>query len=279
MPGIIIYIITLIICFLVFLAIMVAPGRYTKDMAAPFKGRYFAHRGLHTKDKSVPENSLAAFDAACEAGYGMELDVQLSKDQQVVVFHDDTLDRVCGVEGRVSEYTYEELQKIPLEGTDETIPLLQDVLDLIDGRQPIIVELKSDENRYKLCSAVMYILASYTGDYCLESFDPAIVRWIKKNMPGVFRGQLSSQPDFFTGVSGIVKLFMSNCLFGLLNRPHFIAYRVGPKPFTIKLTKLLGATHICWTSRPEDMGGTPKEDAEKNDSVIFEFYEPPTHIQ
>ena len=278
MAGILIYIVTLIICFIVFLAIMVAPGRCTKEMAEPFKGRYFAHRGLHTKDKSVPENSLAAFDAACEAGYGMELDVQLSKDGQVVVFHDDTLERVCGVEGRVSEYTYEELMNIPLEGTDETIPLLQDVLEVIDGRQPIIVELKSDENRYKLCSAVMYILASYTGDYCLESFDPAIVRWIKKNMPGVLRGQLSSQPDFFSSVSGIVKVFLSNCLFGLLNRPHFIAYRVGPKPFPVKLTKLLGAVHICWTSRPEDMGGNPKQDAADNDSVIFEFYEPPTHM-
>ena len=279
MNPIIIYLITLLISFFVFIVIMVAPGRYTKKMAAPFRGRYFAHRGLHTKDKSIPENSMRAFEEACKAGYGMEMDVQLTKDRQVVVFHDDDLERVCGVEGLVSDYTYEELQEFRLEGTEERIPLFKDVLDCIAGREPIIVELKSDKMRFVLCQEVMYLLAPYTGDYCLESFDPAIVKWVKKNMPGVLRGQLSAQPDFFSKVSGIGKIFISNCMFGLMNRPHFIAYRVGPKPFTIKLTKLLGAMHICWTSRPEDMGGTPEIDAANNDSVIFEFYTPPTHIE
>ena len=103
--------------------ILLAPGRATKRQKAPFMGMNFAHRGLHNRDKSVPENSLEAFELAAQAGYGMELDVQLSKDGQVVVFHDDTLERVCGVNARVDELSYEELKKLRLCGTEHTIPL------------------------------------------------------------------------------------------------------------------------------------------------------------
>lgn len=92
---------------------MLAPGYASKRQKAPFIGVNFAHRGLHTEDKRVPENSLEAFRLAAEAGYGIELDVQLSKDGRVVVFHDDTLDRVCGVRGRVDDYKYDELKKCP----------------------------------------------------------------------------------------------------------------------------------------------------------------------
>ena len=101
---------------------LIAPGSSTKRQRAPFMGTNCAHRGLHSRDKSVPENSLEAFRLAAEAGYGIELDVQLSKDGQVVVFHDDTLDRVCGVHVRVDELTLSELRELRLCGTDQTIP-------------------------------------------------------------------------------------------------------------------------------------------------------------
>ena len=122
---------------------LLAPGTATKRQRAPFYGANFAHRGLHSRDKSVPENSLEAFRLAAEAGYGVELDVQLSKDGQVVVFHDNDLERVCGVEDRVDEWTYEELQTLRLVGTEQRIPLLSEVLQVIRGRGPLIVELKS----------------------------------------------------------------------------------------------------------------------------------------
>ena len=125
---------------------LLAPGRATKGQKAPFKGRNFAHRGLHSRDKSVPENSLKAFELAAAAGYGMELDVQLTRDGQVVVFHDDTLNRVCGVNGRVDDYTFAELQKFPLCGTDERIPLFSDVLNTVAGRGAIICELKTAQD-------------------------------------------------------------------------------------------------------------------------------------
>ena len=110
------------------------PGAATKRQKAPFMGVNFAHRGLHSRDKSVPENSLAAFELAASAGYGIELDVQLSKDGQVVVFHDDTLDRVCGVHGRVDAFDYSQLREMKLCGSEQTIPLFTEVLQTIRGR-------------------------------------------------------------------------------------------------------------------------------------------------
>ena len=118
---------------------LLAPGRATKRQKAPFMGRNFAHRGLHSRDMSVPENSLEAFRLAAKAGYGIELDVQLSRDGQVVVFHDDTLDRVCGVHARVDEKSYDELRALGLCGTNNRIPLFSEVLDVIKGRGPLIV--------------------------------------------------------------------------------------------------------------------------------------------
>ena len=115
---------------------LVQPGRVSPQQEKPFRGRCYAHRGLYQKDQSIPENSLAAFAAAAEAGYGMELDVQLSKDGAVVVFHDDTLNRVTGIKGRVDEYTLEQLQKMPLCGTEHTMPLFKDVLACVAGRTP-----------------------------------------------------------------------------------------------------------------------------------------------
>ena len=100
----------------------------------------YAHRGLHNDE--IPENSLAAFEAACEAGHGIELDIQLSKDGEVMVFHDYTLIRMTGKEGKVCDYTAAELKSTSLKGTDQTIPTFAEVLDLVNGRVPILVELK-----------------------------------------------------------------------------------------------------------------------------------------
>ena len=124
--------------------LLLAPGRASAGQKAAFIRRNYAHRGLHTKDQSIPENSLRAFGLAVENGYGMELDVQLSKDGQVVVFHDDTLNRICGVDKRVDEMTYEELKKLSLAGSiNDHIPLFSEVLAMVNGDTPLIVELKT----------------------------------------------------------------------------------------------------------------------------------------
>lgn len=267
-----------LVLFILYIAILVAPGRATEKMKAPFKNRYFAHRGLHTEDNSIPENSIPAFEAACEAGYGIELDVRITSDDEIVVLHDENLLRPCGVDEVIGDLDFEEVSRLRLWDTDCEIPLFQEVLDCVAGRVPLIVEIKPCKRAELLAKKTMDILAPYEGDYCVESFDPSIVRWVKKYAPVVLRGQLANlYHEYDESITPIGRFFASRCFFNMLTRPHFIAYKTGKKPWPVKLTKLLGAMHIVWTSHPERLGGTPNYDKVDNDSVIFEFYEPPTH--
>ena len=258
------------------LFVLIAPKRAANVALAPFVGRNFAHRGLHTADKSIPENSLAAFDAACRKGYGSELDVQLSSDGKVFVFHDDLLDRVTGTAGVAEYQPWSALKDLKLCGTDETIPLFEDVLKTVDGRAPLIVELKSTERYPELCEKTLdFLLASReeTGlDFCVESFDPRIVKWFKDNAPLIVRGQLSAPTENLTppDAKPIRKLQSFACahLFAnVLSRPNFIAYRTGPKPLPVAICRKLGAPLVVWTSLD------PKEE-QTADCVIFQFYEP-----
>lgn len=250
------------------LVFLIAPGNIYKSQRKLFKGKNFAHRGLHKRSKVIPENSLAAFEAAASYGYGIELDVQLSKDGQVVVFHDDTLNRVCGVDARVDEKTYDELKTMSLCGTDQTIPLFTDVLKCIRGRSCLIVELKNGKRNSELCEKTYEILKKYSGDFCIESFNPFIVRWFKRNAPEIVRGQLACPPaDYGDEVKPLTAFLLGNTLLNFLGRPQFIAYKIEPKPFTVRLSEALGAMKFCWTSHEW-------VNEKENDAVIFEFYKP-----
>ena len=233
-----------------------------------FFRKNYAHRGLHTKDRTVPENSLAAFRRAAERGYGIELDVQLSRDGQVVVFHDDTLERVTGVVGRVDSYDYEDLSQMHLCGTEETIPLFIEVLKNIKGAGPLIVELKHGPRNDELCEKTLNILKDFHQDYCIESFDPFIVAWFRKNAPGIVRGQLSAPYETLKqGQPGLVAKLLSRCFFNFTARPHFIAYQIGPHPASVDHFRKKGGLLFGWTAR--DRSGEAE-----NDAMIFEFYEP-----
>ena len=248
---------------------LTVPGkRAAKEAYAPFQNRNVAHRGLFEADQSIPENSLAAFSRAVEAGYGIELDVQLSKDGKVVVFHDDDLKRVCGVDQPVSALTFRQLQKLSLCGTQEKIPLFTDVLNLVAGKVPMIVELKSGRQNKLLCGKTKAILDEYHGEFCVESFDPRIMGWFKKNMPEVVRGQLSCQMDGYkAGTPKLTSYVLSRCMMNFISRPQFIAYKVGPQPFSVRLAERLGAKKVCWTSHDPD-------NEKWYDTVIFEHYRP-----
>ena len=253
--------------------LLVAPGGATKRQKAPFLGRNFAHRGLHSEDKSVPENSLEAFRLAAKAGYGVELDVQLTKDGQVVVFHDDTLDRVCGVPGKLEEKSYDELKLLSLCGTNQRIPLLTEALAVIRGKGPLIVELKNGRRNRELCEKTYALLSDYDGQVCIESFNPFIVRWFKKHAKDIVRGQLAAWPkDYGDAVSRGNAFLLSRCLLNFLARPQFIAYRTGIRPLGVQLSEALGAMNFVWTAR--------NERAERGrDAVIFEFYRPQLRIK
>ena len=259
----------------ILLWLFLRPGRYGEAQKQPFYGVNHAHRGLHTKDKRIPENSLAAFRAAAQAGYGIELDIQLSADGEVVVFHDDTLDRVCGVHGRVDAFPLARLREMRLCGTEQAIPLLTEVFDAVRGTVPLIIELKTGPRSTELCEKGLARMRAYTAQYggpwCVESFDPRIVRWFRKNAPDVLRGQLSDAPQNFTREPPLLRFALGNLLTNLLARPQFVAYGPGKKPPLARLAEAMGAIRVCWTVRPED---DVKAKEAENDAVIFEFYTP-----
>lgn len=264
----------IICCFVLLLLFLLAPGSAAKEKRAPFFGRNIAHRGLHEQDQSIPENSLAAFSRAVEQGYGMELDVQLSRDGQVVVFHDDTLDRACGVSSRVDAFDYRELKEMRLFGSEEGMPLFSEVLKEVGGREPMIVELKTGPRNAELCKKTLDLLREYKGVFCIESFDPTIVAWFRKNAPDILRGQLA-QPVKRYAESNTKKplaFLLGNTLLNVIARPQFIAYRVGDKPFTVKICEAFGAMKVCWTSHSS-------ENEKKYDTVIFEYYQPETRFK
>ena len=236
-----------------------------------FKGVFYAHRGLYDNNAGIPENSLPAFRAAAEKGYGVELDVQLSSDGYVVVFHDDTLDRVCGVHGNVADYPLAELQQMKLLDTEEVMPLFTDVLDVLSrGAGPLIVELKAGRRNGELCAKTRDLLRAYPGIYCVESFDPNIVTWFRKNAPEIIRGQLAMPAEHYAaGMNPLLKRLLAGCFVSFRNRPDFIAYRIGSRPARVLRKRQKGVLLIAWTSR--DFA----KDAKENDGVIFEACTPP----
>lgn len=190
------------------------------------QGWNYAHRGLY--GVGVPENSLKAFRRARDAGYGVELDVHLLSDGNLAVIHDATLSRVAGVNVTVEDLTENDLSSYYLEGTLETIPEFGQVLQLIGGKVPIIVELKVQRDNYaELCKRVCSLLDSYNGPFCMESFDPRCVRWLRKNRPDIIRGQLAE--NYFRSkncpLPWHMKLALSYQLLNWLTLPDFVAYR------------------------------------------------------
>lgn len=264
----VITIITAVCAVLLLFFFLLLPAGSDTEQRAPFWGLNIAHRGLHTKDKSTPENSLAAFTAAVDRGYGIELDIRLTADGEVVVFHDDTLQRMCGVEDRVDEKDYSELCELRLLETTQRIPLLREVLELVDTRVPLVIELKTTPDYKQLCQNAWRILRQYDGDICVESFDPRILRWFKRNVPGLLRGQLAARPQRLNrGAAGYAVGWLF-CNF--LSRPHFIAYEKGIKPIPVRMVERF-CMRFVWTATSGDIHALLEEE---NDAIIFEFYEP-----
>ena len=240
----------------------------------PFWHLNFAHRGLHDIEKGIPENSLAAFAAAADAGYATEFDVRVTKDGEVVVFHDETLKRACGDDRKVIDCTWDEIKELRLFGTDQRIPKLEDVLRTLEEHGSVIVlcELKAVLDYKELCEKTLTMLRSYKGTFCIESFNPFVVRWFLKNAPDVFRGQLATcykenkelMNKFFAWV-------FAHCYLTFFNRPNFIAYRniIERPKHVLKYCRKKGkAMLVAWTSVIPDI------DQSENDAVIFEEYRP-----
>ena len=230
----------------------IMPRIFKRPDYSSLKGYYYAHRGLHDNNSDAPENSMAAFRKAVDAGYGIELDIQLSADKVPMVFHDADMERMCGAEGKVWDYTCEELQQMKLFGTEETIPTLAETLALIDGQVPILVEYKMDKVDTDVCAYSHELLKDYEGAYAVQSFHPFALFWYRQNAKDVPRGILSKnflRDKEETGEEAtIIDFLTTNLLLNVIGYPDFIAYDcIDADYFALKLTRLMGAPTSTWT--------------------------------
>ncbi len=255
------------------------PRMPRRSMAA-FSSVDYAHRGLWNHTRC--ENSLPAFRAACEAGYGIELDVHLTQDGVLVVHHDDSLLRTCGQDLCIAQSTFAQLRACTLhlpDGTDtgETLPTLDEVLSVVAGRVPLIIELKSEGNAAALCQAFHARMQSYRGVWCMESFDPLCVYWFRRHAPDVIRGQLAF------GLSGDVgrrilphweAFAVASLVENVLSRPDFVAYDMSSERglnLPMRLLRCLRPQLVAWTIRtPEALSLAHR----RYDIAIFEGFLP-----
>lgn len=254
---------------------LIAPGK-NKRMDR-FKTVKYAHRGLHgtvDADTFAAENSLTAFARAVDHGFGIELDVHVTSDGEVVVFHDNTLDRVTGFSGSVKDFTLDELRKLSLLGTEDTIPTLREVLDLVDGKVPLLVELKESNFNHAISEKTAEILKDYKGEFIVESFSPFAFGAIKEKNPGVPCGFLVHKYTENKKYRAIKYRLMQRFLFNFVARPSFIAMdHKNPKLFPIGLIKkLFGTPLIAWTVRSKEEEATAYQNGFSG--VIFEGYLP-----
>ena len=212
------------------------------------KGRLIAHRGCHDIEKNVPENSMLAFDKAVENNYIIELDVHILKDGNIVVFHDDNLKRMTGINKHIIDFSYDELKNIKLQNTNEIIPLLKDVLKLVNGKVPIIIELKSDAKNYFLEKELINLLKNYPGKYAIKSFNPFSVRFFYKNYPDIIRGLIISEYNKKKKKTAI----FGKRWFNIIAKPDFISYDIRALPNRRITSYKKKGLVLGWTIRNND---------------------------
>lgn len=246
-----IFLILFVIALIYLLSIQ---GRRNHPGLHVLRGWYYAHRGLH--DAALPENSMGAFRAALEHGFGIELDIHLMADGNLAVIHDSSLQRTAGANVAIESLTTGQLANYRLNGTEETIPLFSDVLALFNGAAPLIIELKTaGGNADRLCEAACAMLESYNGPYCIESFDPRCIIWLKKHRPQIIRGQLAENSlHRHTSIPWILRFVMTNHLLNFLSQPDFIAYNFPHRKTlgTFLCRKLWGVQGVAWTLRTKE---------------------------
>ena len=248
----------------------VRPGK--KPLSA-FTDTVYAHRGLWDRQKGIPENSLPAFAAACEHGYGIELDVHITSDGRLVVFHDNTTKRMCSTALEIEKSPWSCLAELRLDGTSEHIPLFSQVLALTAGRVPLLIELKLPTRDTSLCPAVLAMLQTYEGPYIIESFNPFGLQWFRKNAPGIIRGQLSTRFPKALNLPAAAKWLTTMLLVNCIGRPDFIAYSLKhADQISFRLVrKLFRVPVFFWTIRNE---AQLRQCRELRGTAIFEQIRP-----
>ncbi len=273
MTAIIILLITVIVLALLWLLLIIP--RIKGPNMEDFKKYHYAHRGYHDISLGIPENSPDAFKKAVDLGFGIELDVHLTKDGQLLVMHDESLLRTCGVQLNISEHNLSDLRKHMLIGSTSAAPTLKEVLDIVSGKTPLVIEIKPVHlNHGALTDAVCRQLESYNGLYSIESFDPRVLLWLKKNRPEIIRGQLlMNYKKDNTKINPLLGFLLQNLLTNFITKPDFIAYRVEDRnTLSLKLCRAIyGVLECSWTVKsPKDQKAVQKD----NGVIIFEGFNP-----
>jgi len=261
----------LLLIILVFLFIVPLRVRNSRAKYQPWLNGHFCHRGLYTKDQTVSENSLGAFARAVELGYGIELDVQLSQDGKVFVFHDDDFFRMTGTKGILEEKTSGELDPLRLKQSNEKIPHLSEVLSVVDGKVPLLIELKTTKRKEKSVKAVIEVMKDYEGKYAYCSFDPLILVFIRTYAPKQLRGlnmEYALDKKQFDWLTRIVLQF---ALLNFSCQPDYLSVDYTHVPFVYRFWRKFGAFGMKWA--------VPSMEAEDDmigscETVIFEHYLP-----
>ena len=243
----------------------------SEDKISWIKETPIAHRGLHTKD--IPENSLSAFENALKNNYAIELDVQFTKDKEVVVFHDENLKRMTNDTRNIEDVNYDELKNLRLGNTNEIIPTLEEVLELVDSKVAILIEIKDCKDYIELSEKTYEILKGYEGNYAIQSFNPFILEWYKNNASEVIRGQLSGTfTEGSESLNSFEKFVLKNMLLNFKSKPNYIVYELEGIPKSkLESLRKKGVPIIVWTVKN-------KEDMEKaykySDNITFENFLP-----
>lgn len=242
------------------------------EKTAWLKQQPIAHRGLHTDDSDVPENSLKACRLAIEAGYGIEVDLQMTADGKAVVFHDHSLKRMTGVDKKINTLTWNEIKELKLMGSQEGIPLFTHLLDLVQGRVPLLIEIKNEGAPVgPLEAAVIEDLQGYQGEYAVQAFNPFVLKYFKDHAPLITRGQLASS---FKGenLAFYKKFLLRYLLLNHLSAPHFVAYDADTLPgWFANSLRQKGLYLLAWTVKSEAAAMRAKE---LYDNIIFEGFTP-----
>ncbi len=234
------------------------------------------HRGLHDDSKNIVENSRGAVIAAIEHGYAIEIDVQLTKDNKSLVFHDKTLDRMVDKTGNLTDFTLAELQEFCYKANGEKLISVAQLLEIVNGQVPLIIEVKSISNNVgPLEKHIADLLKNYKGEVCVMSFNPYTVREFKKIAPDIIRGivaQHNMLPKYWPKTNGIVRFIFKNLLHWFLLKPDFISYHVYDLPkISVKIARYFNVPVITWTVK------TPKDaeySAKYADQITFEGFLP-----
>lgn len=199
------------------------PAKVSPGELKQLTGRSYAQRGLHSQRNGVPENTLKAFEVALNRGYGVAMDVRISRDGEAMVFHDETLMRLCHLSNMVEDVDSSQLKKLRILDSDQFIPTLEEALKLIGGKVPVILELKKVKDRKALCRKVAEILDAYEGAVCVASFDIMTLHWFKRNRKEIPRMQ-EAMNQKFVKKNPVSKYVEENLMGNFLSRPHIVAY-------------------------------------------------------